>query len=383
MSGYGAQQVSLCLLKSSRVRRKIYVSLSSSDSIRQDFYDTIVYHGIKPFSLSAISAVFFIVRLCRSGSSIVVHGHSSKSLPPFLVLSILRPLFPRLNLVFTNHGYLRTSMVLCLIQSFFFNALSLLGCRVTSVERPGPMSMRSRLLFRKQQYIPNPLTFAMPDLNHLTSPTSRIEGFWSPSSARPLRLGFYGGLNQQKNPLFVIDVIRQMLASDSFALASGSQLHLSVIGDGPLLASLEQRLSRLRASFPCFSFELHGYAFGHELEELLLQLDIALFPSVYDSYNIAVRHAFSLGILSLSSDAIPWSIPSVLPTGSASDDVPIEISRLSLDASRWSDCIIRLLGSDETTFAMLQVSALDVLQREILGSNDSLEMYNKIYARAV
>ena len=383
MSGYGAQQVSLSLLKSSSIRRKYYISLSSTNSIHKDFCELLVSHKIKPFSLSTISSIFFILRLSLNGSNVVVHGHSSKSLLPFLVLSVFRPLIPRLNLVFTNHGYLRASRGLCLAQFLSFNALSLLRCLVTTVESTDPMSIISRVLFYGQKYIPNPLPFVSLDNSCLELPVPSSDAFLSSSEGRSLTLGLYGGLNNQKNPLFVIDILIKILSSVKLASVSTMQLHLSVVGDGPLFVPLEQKLLALCDSFPRFSFQLHGYSTGCQLEEILSQVDIALFPSIYDSYNISIRHAVSLGVLTVSSEAIPWPIPSIVPRRPAPNYIPIVTTRLPLDACRWYECIMCLLESDPSTLLMLRKFALEALQAEIFSSYDSLSIYNKIYARAV
>ncbi len=379
LSGYGAQQISMTLLRSSSLSNKIYISLSGHSSSHEEFERLLASSGCKVLYLSALTSVFYILRLSYSRHKIIVHGHSSKSILPLLALSVVRFAIPELKLVFTNHGYLRSNRLISIIQWACFFLLNLLRCKVITVESPNPSSLLSVSSFILQEYIPNPLPFESSPSESLLVYRSFLRDRLCDTTT--INLGIYGSLNQQKNPLFAVEIIEHLLSLPPDPRLFGRNFRLSIIGDGPLASALHSQLDLISSTFKCFAFNFYGYVTGSELDALLHEIDIALFPSLYDSYNIALRHAVSRDVLCLSSNNVPWPPPTYVYTKPYSNNSGIpQVTNLRLDPFLWAQSIFQLLTLDGADRSLIKQSASKALLFELHSSRQSLQRYNEIYA---
>ncbi|MBM3285790.1 MAG: glycosyltransferase family 4 protein [Candidatus Eisenbacteria bacterium] len=105
-----------------------------------------------------------------------------------------------------------------------------------------------------------------------------------------LRLGFLGRLAPQKDPLFLIDVVRHLKG----AMPGGWTLRIA--GDGPLAKRLREGLAD---GCPAGSLVWMGEI--DHAEDFLDELDLLLFPSRWEGQPLAVLEAMQAGVVVLGS----------------------------------------------------------------------------------
>ena len=117
----------------------------------------------------------------------------------------------------------------------------------------------------------------------------------------PPRLIFPVRFNPQKNPLFLIEVLKQTADLD---------WRLEVVGDGPLLAVFQERLEDAglgeRVTY-------HGWVSPKELERLLSNSDILLMPSLMEGLPVVGMRALGAGLAILGSNV--GGIPEIVQDG--------------------------------------------------------------------
>jgi len=118
--------------------------------------------------------------------------------------------------------------------------------------------------------------------------------------ARPadgLRIAFLGRLVDWKGVDLALDVFAEVKKQIPSA-------QLSIIGDGPELASLQAQAARLGIAD---AVTFHGWVSADDCPGLLAQSDVFLFPSVFDCGGAVVLEAMALGMAVV---ALNWGGPS-------------------------------------------------------------------------
>ena len=122
--------------------------------------------------------------------------------------------------------------------------------------------------------------------NGLPAPRER----WTPLAAdgRPLRFCFIGRLTRIKG---IADIV------DAFCGLGAPGWSLDVVGDGPLLQELEERVVRSGLKD---SIRFHGYR--EDTETFLLSCDCFLFPSRSEGAGLTLMTALAMGVPVLASN---------------------------------------------------------------------------------
>lgn len=104
--------------------------------------------------------------------------------------------------------------------------------------------------------------------------------------------GFIGRLSDQKNPIFLLKVFREILNQQKDAV-------LWVIGDGELKEKVKETIQDLELQSNVLLFGLRS-----DVNKLVQAIDFLLFPSLYEGLSIVTIEAQAAGIQIYASDSI-------------------------------------------------------------------------------
>lgn len=112
------------------------------------------------------------------------------------------------------------------------------------------------------------------------------------TNGRTYRLLFVGRLDRQKNPLLLIDAVRDLVTN-------GCDVHLTIIGDGDLRDQLAARLisSRLEGRV-----ELLGVRSRPEIAALMRSADLFVLSSAYEGMPVVVLESLASGLPVVSTE---------------------------------------------------------------------------------
>lgn len=107
-----------------------------------------------------------------------------------------------------------------------------------------------------------------------------------------LLVGTVGRLNEQKNPLFTLDVFKELLLSKPAA-------KLLMVGDGDLEEQVKAKIN---------DFQIQGSVIQlknrSDVNELMSAMDVFLFPSRYEGFPVVLVEAQTSGLPCVCSDSI-------------------------------------------------------------------------------
>jgi len=108
---------------------------------------------------------------------------------------------------------------------------------------------------------------------------------------------FVGNLEPRKNPLFLLDVLIDLLFVKK-------KVKLILCGTGPLFSAIQQRIQRLRLSNYVI---LTGAVSEHLLLDYYNLADVFVFPSVLEGFGLVMGEAMSCGkpVVAFNNSAIP------------------------------------------------------------------------------
>ncbi len=136
-------------------------------------------------------------------------------------------------------------------------------------------------------------------------------------------VGHVGRFDPVKNHKFLIDTFAQVIAN-------GTDAHLLLVGDGPLLPSIRRDLEAKGLSDRCMFAGLQP-----NVPPFLSAMDVFVFPSLHEGIPLAVLEAQAAGVPIVASPAVPAEM----------DIVPNLMQRIPLDAGApaWADAISKRL----------------------------------------
>ena len=166
-------------------------------------------------------------------------------------------------------------------------------------------------------------------------PALREPGFWRERGlAKHPVLLYVGRVSVEKGVPFLTDLFRDLIDD-------GKPVTLAVVGDGPWLETMKNRLQGYPVAFT-------GYLEGKELATAYASSDLFVFPSTTDTFGNVVLEALASGIPALVSDV-----------GGPAEIVRHRQTGLILparNAEAWKEAIVLLAGDAERRHALGAVS---------------------------
>lgn len=171
-------------------------------------------------------------------------------------------------------------------------------------------------------------------------------------------IGHIGRFVPEKNHLFLVDLFDRLAKS-------GVDVHLLLLGAGPLLPAIQERVEAYGLSDRCTFAGVQS-----DVAPFLRMMDVLVLPSLWEG----------LGIVALESQAA--SVPVVASTGVPLevDVIPGLVEHIPLDAGpqRWASTIRRKL--DEP--ASKDSDAVTKLEQSHFGLQPGLDLLTRIYGEA-
>lgn len=105
-------------------------------------------------------------------------------------------------------------------------------------------------------------------------------------------VGFLARVSEEKNPLFVVDIFRELISKRNDA-------YLLFVGDGKLLQEVENKARKYNISnYICFTGSRNDVA------SLMMAMDCYLLPSLWEGLGISLIEAQATGLICFCSDNI-------------------------------------------------------------------------------
>lgn len=108
-----------------------------------------------------------------------------------------------------------------------------------------------------------------------------------------LVVGFAGNIKEQKNPLFLVDIIAELAKRDS-------GIKLLVVGDGAMMKQTQDKVSDLK-----LSNNVIFVGRSNEVPKYMAAMDAFLFPSLYEGFGNVVLEAQLSGLPVFVSNTVP------------------------------------------------------------------------------
>lgn len=152
-------------------------------------------------------------------------------------------------------------------------------------------------------------------------------------------LGAVGRLCRQKNQLFLLDVLAEMIRHRPNVL-------LLLVGEGELLPELQKKVARMG-----LSGHVHFYGTSHDIPMLLCAMDALALPSLFEGLGIAAIEAQACGLPTFCSEHVPAE---ALATPLARQ-LP-----LTAPIGDWAEAILSAKGSQEPMAPALKHAGYDI-----------------------
>lgn len=204
--------------------------------------------------------------------------------------------------------------------------------------------------------IPNGIDLNVYKYNYKVSLKKRAE-LGLPSDA--LVVGHVGRFEYEKNHDFLLDIYKEIYNLND-------NVRLLLIGSGSLKAHIQKRIIEENVSGVLFLEK------RVDINELLMLMDIVVFPSHYEGFSMAMVEMQASGIPVLCSDSVPREINL---TGL------VHFKSLNDSAESWANELIKQHGVDRLnsdTFRVLKNAGLDVHDSSQMVQNEYLRMYNRV-----
>lgn len=166
-----------------------------------------------------------------------------------------------------------------------------------------------------------------------------------------LTLGFVGNLIEQKNPLFLMDIIAQLRKRNP-------DIHLVIIGDGPKQEEMKHRCEELQITD---SVTFTGRV--SNVHELVQACDIMLLPSLYEGLPNVVLEWQIAGLPALVSDRV---------TRECKATELVRFLPIDKGASLWADAIESIETVDRSESSMRACEQMEKAGFEIKGCAEQL-----------
>ena len=168
-------------------------------------------------------------------------------------------------------------------------------------------------------------------------------------------IGHVGGLHFEKNHDFLIKIFANLAKSNA-------NLHLLLVGDGPLWPKLEQQTKDLgiedKVSFT---------GVRQDVPALLQIMDVFAFPSLFEGLGLAIVEAQAAGLPCVIADTIPKEATII--------DELVTILPIEHSGQKWCDAIQNALDSASVT----KEQALKTIENSDFNILNNVESLSNLY----
>lgn len=109
-------------------------------------------------------------------------------------------------------------------------------------------------------------------------------------------VGHIGRMAPQKNPLFIIDILAELLKINN-------KYRLMLVGDGPMEEEIREKANGLG-----ISDKIYYAGVRSDVPQLINAFDVFLFPSLYEGLGIVAVEAQANGLKCIVSDTVPEDV---------------------------------------------------------------------------
>ena len=171
-------------------------------------------------------------------------------------------------------------------------------------------------------------------------------------------IGNVGRFVPAKNHAFIIDLF-------AYIIARGTDAHLLLIGDGPLLSIIKARVQSRGLSSRCTFAGLQT-----KLPPLYSAMNVFVFPSEREGLGLATLEAQAAGVPVIASTVVPTEV----------DIIPgmVEHLPLAVGASRWAEVVDHRIKESRPRTG----KEVSLLRSSRFGLQTSLEALTKLYCEA-
>ena len=143
-----------------------------------------------------------------------------------------------------------------------------------------------------------------------------------------LVVGFAGNIKEQKNPLFLVDIISELAKRDS-------SIKLLLVGDGSMMKHMQDKVNQLKL--------MDNVIFvgrSSEVPKYMAAMDAFLFPSLYEGFGNVALEAQLCGL--------PVFVSNTVPTDCKITDQVVFLP-ITDGAELWAESVLRIGAIDDTT----------------------------------
>lgn len=143
-----------------------------------------------------------------------------------------------------------------------------------------------------------------------------------------LVVGFAGNIKEQKNPLFLVDIIAELVKRDL-------NIKLLVVGDGAMMKQMQDKVDDL-----ALSDNVIFVGRSNEVPKYMAAMDAFLFPSLYEGFgNVALEAQLS---------GLPVFVSNTVPADCKITDQVVFLP-ITDGAELWAESILRVGAIDDAT----------------------------------
>ena len=295
----------------------------------------------------------------RESSADIVHGHSTGG----GMIARAAAFGTSSNSVFTPNAYFSLSPFATRLQRVGYLMLERLlrlvtdGLIVVSAEELAH-AQAHRLTAKTTQLVPNGCS------SEDGEPPEAIRQQRGTSDS-PV-IGFVGRMDAQKRPGLLIDAYASLLANELRDQSSEDLPRLFLVGDGPEIAFVRERISRKLRSEHGDLVTMFGELDG---ARSIRAFDVLAVPSAYEGFPYVVLEALSAGVPVVSTPSVPLSAFGESPAGiavSRDDSVPgLAAALFAALGSHWEPSEIRCAALPFSVEKMADKT--EALYRTVLG----------------
>lgn len=147
-------------------------------------------------------------------------------------------------------------------------------------------------------------------------------------------IGHVGSFTHSKNHLFLLKVFKELYTQDE-------SYHLLLVGDGPLREEINEQIN-----YKGLGNNVHMLGIREDIPNVMKNLDLFLFPSLFEGLGIVVIEAQAAGVKCVISDTIPNEVDLELDL--------IYFMSLQKEKEAWVEVIMDNINTEKKNWAQIK-----------------------------